>query len=106
MARTTVNYRLSFPNLEIGRKMVKCSNGRLNSANPCSYWMRSEHFRNARERLAKLALSVKDLSEATDHIQALLQSDPGNGSGHWLQGILLMQSQQCAEAALSFRRTP
>ncbi|MDR4461977.1 MAG: glycosyltransferase [Nitrospirales bacterium] len=60
--------------------------------------------RAARERLAKLALSVKDLSEATDQIQALLQSDPSNGSGHWLQGILLMQSQQCAEAALSFRR--
>jgi GT2 family glycosyltransferase/SAM-dependent methyltransferase len=60
--------------------------------------------RAARERLAKLALSVKDLSEAADQIQALLQSDPGNGSGHWLQGILLMQSQQCAEAALSFRR--
>lgn len=58
----------------------------------------------ARERLAKLALSVKDLSEATDQIQSLLQSDPSNGSGHWLQGILLMQSQQCAEAALSFRR--
>ncbi|MGP0595140.1 glycosyltransferase [Nitrospira sp. T9] len=60
--------------------------------------------RAARERLAKLALSGKDLSEATEQIQALLQSDPNNGSGHWLQGILLMQSQQCAEAALSFRR--
>ncbi|HSF08629.1 MAG TPA: glycosyltransferase [Nitrospirales bacterium] len=60
--------------------------------------------RAALERLAKLALSIKDLSEATDQIQALLQSDPSNGSGHWLQGILLMQSQQCAEAALSFRR--
>ncbi len=60
--------------------------------------------RAARERLAKLALTVKDLSEATDHIQALLQSDSSNGSGHWLHGILLMQSQQCAEAALSFRR--
>ncbi|GJL59367.1 MAG: hypothetical protein NPIRA03_22240 [Nitrospirales bacterium] len=60
--------------------------------------------RAARERLAKLALSGKDLSEATEQIQALLQSDPSNGSGHWLQGILLMQSQQCGEAALSFRR--
>ncbi len=60
--------------------------------------------RAARERLAKLALNGKDLSEATEQIQALLQSDPNNGSGHWLQGILLMQSQQCGEAALSFRR--
>lgn len=66
--------------------------------------LRMGEDRAARERLAKLALSGKDLSEATDHIQAILQSDPGHGSGHWLQGILLMQSQQCGEAALSFRR--
>lgn len=60
--------------------------------------------RAARERLATLALTVKDLSDATEHIQALLQTDPSHGSGHWLHGVLLMQSQQCAEAALSFRR--
>ncbi|PJA80274.1 MAG: hypothetical protein CO149_01195 [Nitrospirae bacterium CG_4_9_14_3_um_filter_51_5] len=60
--------------------------------------------RAARERLAKLALKVNDLSEATPHIQALLESDPNDGSGHWLQGIQLMQSQECAAAAMSFRR--
>nr|MBA3965378.1 glycosyltransferase [Nitrospirales bacterium] len=71
------------------------------------FWKRTLSIgedRAAREQLAKLALNVNDLSEATDHIQALLQFDPGNGAGHWLQGILLMQSQQCAEAARSFRR--
>jgi thioredoxin-like negative regulator of GroEL len=60
--------------------------------------------RETREQLAKLALNVKDLSEAAHHVQALLRSDPNNGSGYWFQGILLMQSQQCAEAARSFRR--
>lgn len=71
-----------------------------------AFWKRTMsngEDRTARERLATLALTVKDLGEAAYHIQALLQSDPGNGSGHWLHGILLMQSQQCAEAALSFR---
>ena len=60
--------------------------------------------RAIRERLANLGLKVKDLSEAAQHVQALLRSDPNDGSGHWLQGILLMQTQQCAEATISFRR--
>ena len=60
--------------------------------------------REVREQLATLALKMKDLSEATQHVQALLRSDPESGSGHWLQGILLMQSQECSEAVMSFRR--
>ncbi|GJL67400.1 MAG: hypothetical protein NPIRA06_00350 [Nitrospirales bacterium] len=60
--------------------------------------------RETREQLAKLALNVKDLSEAAEHVQALIQSDPNDGSAHWLQGILLMQSQEWAEATKSFRR--
>jgi GT2 family glycosyltransferase/radical SAM superfamily enzyme YgiQ (UPF0313 family)/thioredoxin-like negative regulator of GroEL len=72
-----------------------------------AFWKRTLSFgedRETREQLAKLALNVKDLSEAAHHVQALLRSDPNNGSGYWFQGILLMQSQQCAEAARSFRR--
>lgn len=72
-----------------------------------AFWKRTLSIgedRAAREQLAKSALNAKDLAEATHHIQALLQSDPNDGTGHWLQGILLMQSQQCPEAALSFRR--
>jgi len=60
--------------------------------------------REVREQLATLALKIKNLSEATQHVQALLRSDPDSGSGHWLQGILLMQSQQYSEAVMSFRR--
>jgi GT2 family glycosyltransferase/Flp pilus assembly protein TadD len=60
--------------------------------------------REVRKQLAKLALNAKDLPEAAHHIQALLGSDPNDGSGHWLQGILFMQSQQCAEAITSFQR--
>jgi GT2 family glycosyltransferase/thioredoxin-like negative regulator of GroEL/2-polyprenyl-3-methyl-5-hydroxy-6-metoxy-1,4-benzoquinol methylase len=60
--------------------------------------------REAREQLAKIALNVKDLSEAAHHVQALLRSDPNDGSGYWFQGILLMQSQQCADAIISFRK--
>jgi GT2 family glycosyltransferase/Flp pilus assembly protein TadD len=72
-----------------------------------AFWKRTLSFgedRETREQLAKLALNVKDLSEATQHVQTLLRSDPNDGSGHWLQGILLMQTQQCAEATMSFRR--
>ena len=60
--------------------------------------------RATREQLAKLALNAKDLPEATQHVQALLRSDPNDGSAHWLHGILLMQSQKCEEATMSFRR--
>lgn len=60
--------------------------------------------REAREQLATLALKMKDLSEATQHVQVLLRSDSNSGSGHWLQGILLMQSRQNSEAIMSFRR--
>jgi thioredoxin-like negative regulator of GroEL len=60
--------------------------------------------RAVREQLAKLAFNVKDLAEATQHVQALLQSDSNDGLGHWLEGILLMQSQLCTEATMSFRR--
>jgi GT2 family glycosyltransferase/Tfp pilus assembly protein PilF len=60
--------------------------------------------RAVREQLARLAFTVNDLAEATQHVQVLLQSDSNDGLGHWLQGILLMQSQQCTEATMSFRR--
>ncbi len=60
--------------------------------------------RETREQLAKLALNLKDPSEAAQHVQALILSDPNDGSAQWLQGILLMQSQEWAEATKSFRR--
>lgn len=60
--------------------------------------------REIREQLVKLALNAKDLPEAACHIEALLGSDSNDGSAHWLKGILLMQSQQCAEAIISFQR--
>jgi Flp pilus assembly protein TadD len=60
--------------------------------------------RETREQLAKLALNLKDLSEAAQHVQALIRSDPNDGSAQWLQGILSMQSQDWAEATKSFRR--
>lgn len=72
-----------------------------------AFWKRTLSVgedRESRERLATLALMMKDLPEATQHVQALLRTDPNDSSGHWLQGVLLMQSQQCAEAARSFRR--
>ena len=56
----------------------------------------------AREFLAKEALSQNDLVSAAQHVTALVESRPHEGMGYGLQGILLMQSQQYEAAAESF----
>ncbi|MDH3502907.1 MAG: glycosyltransferase [Nitrospirota bacterium] len=82
-----------------------CQSLQIMDAEP-AFWKRVLSLgedRDARERLATLALRMNELAVATQHVQALLRNHPNDASGHLLQGILLMQSQEFVEAAKSFR---
>ncbi|MEC4681095.1 MAG: glycosyltransferase, partial [Nitrospirota bacterium] len=63
-----------------------------------------EEDREAREKLANQALKHGDLSEASQHVEALLALNPNDGSGFWFQGILAMQFLEYTKAAESFQQ--
>lgn len=63
-----------------------------------------EDDRAAREKLATQALKHGDLSEASQHVQALLALNPHDGPGLWLQAILAMQSLEYTKAVESFQQ--
>jgi len=63
-----------------------------------------EENREAREQLATQALKHGELSEASQHVEALLALNPNDGSGLWLQGILAVQSLDYTKAVVSFQQ--
>lgn len=69
------------------------------------FWARLldvEQSCEAHENLARYALNKNELSNAEEHIQALLDTDACNGVAHWLRGVLLMQLEQYSNASKSF----
>ncbi len=59
--------------------------------------------REAREKLARLALKHGNFGEASQHVNALLTLNPNDGLGLWLEGILAIQSLEYTKATNSFQ---
>lgn len=58
----------------------------------------------ARETLAKKSMSCGDLEEASRHIERILSHNPNSPVGHFLSGVLHIQSQAFSEAIQSFQK--